>query len=241
MALRHLFLIPAVLLILGGCSNRVVSLEPWFREDPATKGPKLRDGVWLSEDPDCKVETAKPAEQWPACANWFHLRANQSFRVQWSEETVGPSRRRTYDPWSETAQVIAPGEPLILQSDDCPMAAEKQAESVYVAGSPPASAPLLDASKPEPHHKYCYSGLRVIAADADGEITSLDAWPVFCGPFPKGGQDVTETPWPGLEVVGINCTARDEVALREAARRSLVLLQGSGLQVRARWIRSGYH
>src|SRR5262245_42999888 len=94
-------------LLLGGCSNRVISDEPWFRADVA--GPVFRDGIWLAEIPKCKVREAKPAETWPECASWAYRRGRQSLTPQWAENCDKRPCKRTYDDWSIDEDLVAYG------------------------------------------------------------------------------------------------------------------------------------
>lgn len=57
---------------LSAC-NMAVSDHPMLAGEP--RSPlELKDGVWLAEDKDCKVNTERPARRWPKCADWFLIR-----------------------------------------------------------------------------------------------------------------------------------------------------------------------
>lgn len=68
-------LIACLGLSLAAC-NMVVTETPMFTAADQT-GPMMREGVWLADDPDCKVDTAKRADAWPECAQWFVYRGGQ--------------------------------------------------------------------------------------------------------------------------------------------------------------------
>src|SRR5262245_38430247 len=98
MRLRRLLAFLAFTLLLDGCTNRVFSNEPWFDKASRVSGPVLRDGIWLTDDPHCKVRESEPAERWPKCAGWEYHRANQSFHL--TESCEGKSCRRSFVEWS---------------------------------------------------------------------------------------------------------------------------------------------
>jgi hypothetical protein len=246
MRLLHSILIVALLIPLGACSNRVVSQAPWFRPEATATSPKLREGVWRFEDPRCKTRETEPAERWPTCASWSYLRGNQGLSPQWIEEGTGRHRRRTYNAWSATETVIVAGDPLISQSADCPQMPKAAAADGTITAEPGAAPPPAPPSDPPvsaapPRATFCYDAVRATAFDAEGRITALETWPVLCGPWPREGGNVTDRPWPGLSLVGDNCTATSEAALREAARRSRDVALGLQFVARLHWVRDGYH
>ena len=54
--------------LLSAC-NMVISETPMFGDsDRATLAP--RDGIWLSEDGECRFDAARPEAEWPDCAMW---------------------------------------------------------------------------------------------------------------------------------------------------------------------------
>ncbi|MBC9035230.1 hypothetical protein IAG41_22800 [Sphingomonas sp. JC676] len=231
----------AVIAPLAACSNRVVSETPWFRQSVMDERPKFRDGVWRVEDPRCKVKETKPVERWPVCASWGYLRHNQSLTPQWIEEGKGRNRRRTYGAWSVTESVLVSGDPVIRQSNDCSLAAESVASDGNAEGAPPdSSVPAREVGLPapiqQPHVNFCYEAVRATAFDGMGSITAAETWPVLCGPWPLEGGNVTDRPWQGLSIVGDNCNATSEAALREAARRSREVVP----VVSVHWVRDGY-
>ena len=236
----------ASVVFLAGCSNRVISDRPWFVEQTAETRPRLRDGVWLSEQPDCKVDETQPAERWPACASWSYQRGNQNLSPQWSEEGTGRHRRRTYNDWSTSESWLVSGDPLIVQETDCPRARKEAAiddTPAPVPGDAPPPAPRAEPSlaPSPPPANFCYDGARATAFDDAGRITAIEGWPVFCGPWPRKGGNVTDQPWAGLVLIGENCTAASEAALREAAKRSRDVAVAVHFIGRSHWVRDGYH
>jgi hypothetical protein len=55
-------------LLLGACANQVHSDRPLFTARDSVGLPKVRPGLWLLDDPDCKVDERTPARTWPKCA-----------------------------------------------------------------------------------------------------------------------------------------------------------------------------
>ncbi len=238
------FLLFGSLIPLGACSNRVVSETPWLQEEAAATRPRFRDGVWRDEDRRCKISEAKPAELWPACASWRYLRGNQAFTPQWSEEVAGRKGRRTYEAWSMTESVVVSGDPIIAQSRDCALApvfedALTAIEVEQQAATKSATGP--ETSAHQPRANFCYDAMLPISFDDAGRMTIVEIWPIFCGPWSRNGGRVTDQPWPGLSIVGENCNAESEIALREAARRSREIALELQMIVRAHWVRDGYH
>ena len=109
----------AVLLGLSGC-NVVVSEDPWFTVADAAPAPVLRDGLWLKGAPDCRFDDAKPAEQWPDCADGFFVRGDERWSMHWDDADVRGKRRRTFAGWEPAdpfshGLFVANGDHLIVQ------------------------------------------------------------------------------------------------------------------------------
>lgn len=90
-------LVPVLLaLALSGC-NLVYSERPLFTERDTRSVPTFRTGLWLMPSREaCAVDTAKPADQWPDCA----------------DHTVVTDGRT---PFQEDGGLLAGGRPLIYQ------------------------------------------------------------------------------------------------------------------------------
>ncbi len=205
----------AALPLLGAC-NFVVTTEPLFTAADAANGPVLRDGLWLTESADCRVDARKPVQNWPKCAKWDVVRGGE--RLNFSAAAKGDPAE-----WSSMPFLLASGEPRILQL---------------------AEAPSRDDGKPVTI--YVYVGLIPTAHDSDGRITAYRAWMVQCGPPPKGKgktkNDQTDAPFPGLILnkadgsensISAGCTTSDPRVLRNAAVASRSLERPDA----ARWVR----
>jgi hypothetical protein len=234
-----------LLVSLMGCSNRVISNEPWFHEEPSQTRPRIRDGVWITTEPHCKVDESEPAERWPACAHWSYQRGGQSLSVPWNEDGRGRHRRRAYGAWNATESLVVSGEPMISQDTECPLTPkEAPVDNMPMAASgaapspPPAEPTPVESRRPA---AFCYGGARATAVDIEGRITAFEAWPVFCGPWPRKDGKVTDHPWAGIVLVDDNCNATSEAALREAARRSRDVAVAVEIIGRSQWVRDGWH
>jgi hypothetical protein len=189
--------------------------------------------LWVSADPDCKVDTAKPAERWPECAGASFVRGNQTFRMEWGTEGEGRRKRRAFVRWSADRSLIANGEPLIGQL-------EQEAISEAPEVSEPSPEEVIEIGE-EPSWRYMYFAIRPTAFDENGNVVAFENWAIQCGPLPETapegeGSNVTETPFPGLTIVGNNCTANSVDALRRAA----VLSEALDTAGRSQWVREGW-
>ena len=69
---RRALALACLLPLLGAC-NMLVSETPLLGEaDRAKDLPK--DGLWLSNDPECPVDASQPEAGWPDCALWIVVR-----------------------------------------------------------------------------------------------------------------------------------------------------------------------
>lgn len=205
----------AALPLLGAC-NFVATTEPLFGPADAANAPVLRDGLWLTESADCRVDTRKPVQRWPECAEWGLVRGGE--RLDFSAAEKGAPAE-----WESTSFLLASGEPRIMQMAQA---------STGKDGKPVTS--------------YLYAGVIPTAQDSDGRITAFRSWMVQCGPPPKGEgktkDDQTDAPFPGLILnqadgsegsIPAGCTTSDPQALRNAA----VASQGLEPPYAVRWIR----
>lgn len=97
-------LIACLGLSLSAC-NMVVTDTPMFDAADQT-GPAMREGVWLAQDAECKVDTTKSVKDWPECADWFLLRDG---KLEFPEEKPDL-------PFSGAiAVIVAGGDPQVWQ------------------------------------------------------------------------------------------------------------------------------
>jgi hypothetical protein len=223
----------ACLLGLGGC-NSVVSMEPWFTAADAQGVPKFREGLWLSvDDADCRFNVARPVERWPDCAHASYVRGDERLAIEW-ESPMGP-RRRKFVAWRTDPSIIANGNPLSVQF-------EGQGETADSAPKP-SDVVVDEGSREEPPWRFLYHAMRPTGFDEQGRVLAFESWGIRCGPPPEPTEhpdqevgNVTEQPFPGLTVLGDNCTAESVEALRRAATLSEPL-EPHGT---ARWVRDGW-
>lgn len=227
----------ACLMSLSGCNN-VVSNEPWFTAADTEGAPELRDGLWVMiTDAPCRVKLEKPAERWPDCADPFYVRGGEWLAMQWDE--TGRSKR-IFERWESVPMLLARGDPAIFQFDQ---GIERPA--------PAADPDEIVLEDSEPHWRYTYAAMRPTERDTQGRTVAIEFWTIQCGPLTarefEGGVEypllslmegyVTERPFPGLMVVGQDCTAESVDALRQAAASSRSL----GEPAPVRWLRDGWH
>lgn len=232
---------------LSGC-NLLVSEEPWFSAADAQPAPSMRDGLWLSATPDCRVDERKPAERWPDCASATFVRGEERWSMQWEDLDARGRRRRTFAGWESAESdgdtlFVANGDHLIVQSR-----AEGEAQAA------PTDEPAPGAET-ERAAGYGYGAIRLLSHDEAGKVTALEFWYVQCGPLSEPEltparrrrlrddpelveerNDVTDDPFPGLTVVDDNCVADSVDAVRNAAALSEALQPPSQI----RWIREGW-
>lgn len=234
-------------LALGACTNMVRSAAPWFGPTEAAGAPALRDGVWAALDPDCRFDADRPLEEWPGCARGRVVRGGEELALNSIKvaDARGRLKQVDYD-WSSEAFVLGAGMPRIHQR-----ACGEPRGAAEGAGEPPGNAAERSGvDEAVSRLVYCYAGLRADTLDAEGRIVAFTIWPIWCGPFPQrtdgqGGSNVTDTPFPGLTLVGEHCVADDVDALRAAAMAS-ENLDARGERgnpfgpARFRWIRDGW-
>jgi hypothetical protein len=79
MRLSWALLLIAASAALGAC-NAAISDHPMFPESERSSRLVLEDGLWLLVEPDCDVDTAKPTETWPKCADWVVINHNVALK-----------------------------------------------------------------------------------------------------------------------------------------------------------------
>ena len=99
---RHLML-ACFLPLLGAC-NMAISETPLFA-DADKAGFTPRDGVWLSDDAECRFDSTLPEFQWPKCAIWAIVNGSTGAMLV----------RSGKDEEQQARFVIAKGDPLIVQ------------------------------------------------------------------------------------------------------------------------------
>jgi hypothetical protein len=242
----------ACLFGLAGC-NRVVSMEPWFTAADAEGVPKFREGLWLSvADADCEVDVEERAERWPDCASALVRRENEWLAMAWDDPDGDGPRRRTFAGWQGDRSLLVGGDPLILQVEwppaSPPPASEQEVE--------PAEADIELAETEEPDWRYFYLAMRPARFDEQGKVIAAESWSIECGPIPEpearkeprrrarsdelpeeAVPNVTGQPFPGLTIVGNNCTAESA----DAVRRAAVLSEPFKPHGTTRWVRDGWH
>lgn len=235
--MRCAVLLP-LLVLFAACSNRVVSSDPWFARTSELDAPALRPGLWVALQPKafrpkkCRFRESAPLNTWPDCVSAFIVEDGEILTpdVVAAKDKSRASRRYN---WTRHPLVLAAGEPRINQLTHCDLMVKKKADE--------------NAREANIEVNYCYEAVRPVRLDATGRITATESWPILCGPWPKSqAQDrasanVTDAPFPGLHVVGDNCIASSENALRNAARMSEVLALSSGLGPgEAHWVRAAH-
>lgn len=192
---RRIVFVLAALTLLGGC-NMVVTPTPMFDAGDAGS-PDLRNGLWLADSGDCKVDTRKPLRRWPDCADWMIYRDGA---------LTFPEGGKASDADGKVFALLTSGTPRVWQVTITD--AEGKQISFY-AGLEPVeldrrgriiryrSWPALCGPAPE--------------RPADREETLSDL--------------VTTTPFPGLTMEGGGCLPADEAALRNAVAASRALAE----------------
>lgn len=236
----------ALLVGLSGC-NVVLSDEPWFTTADAQGAPKMRDGLWRNDDPDCRFDDSKPAERWPECADPSFQRGGEAWSMRWKDSDERGRHRRTFAGWEQDRAeddvlFVANGDHLIVQ-----LAMQGQVDE-------PSPGEVHDEAEPPKTRVFnAYGAVLPVRRDEDGNVTAMETWAVQCGPLPeatrsaggrRGGRNapeersdsVTDRPFPGLTVAEQNCTAESVEALRRAA----VLSASLGDHNRYHWVRDGW-
>ena len=232
----RILLAGACLLGLAGC-NSVVSMEPWFTAADAQGVPKFRDGLWMAAEAHCRVNVARSVERWPDCASAMFVRGDERLTMEWESRS---GRRGAFVGWGPDPALIVTGEPLIGQYD---LAASA------MASAPDESEVVMEEEGAEPPWRYHYYAMKPRRFDEQDRLVEFETWPISCGPLPEpkpawrsddelaeAESNVTDQPFPGLTVIGNNCTAESVEALRRAA----VLSEPLEAHRTARWVRDGW-
>ena len=205
-----LSLLALAALALGACSNQVQSIRPLFTAVDSVGLAQFKPGVWWQGPmADCPYDESLPAEKWPDCAGAL-LFGDHGLEAEIEKGEVKPLAEA-----EPVDFVVAEGAPMVIQ---------------YI-------------SRPRgPDDAYSFMAVGPTQLDGAGQVTAFRIWPVGCGPPPPDSETasprVTTKPWPGLEIKGANCLARDAAAVRFAARKSGALGPASPT---IRWLRAGRH
>lgn len=99
----RLLMLAPLLSLLGACNMAISETSVFAERDAARLTP--RDGIWLSDDPDCRFDPSLPEAQWPGCAVWLIVHGSgHELRLQ---NGKGEAQQARY--------VIAKGQPTIVQ------------------------------------------------------------------------------------------------------------------------------
>jgi len=86
----------------------VLSHHALFQRADPQSAPPLREGVWLTMPVDgCAVDVAKPAAQWPECADWTLIAQGRIVRIKFF--------RRHAPRLASVPFILAAGDPRVLQ------------------------------------------------------------------------------------------------------------------------------
>lgn len=213
--MHRLLFVLAAALMLAGC-NMVYAEQPVFTAADAAGAPSLRPGLWAKRRPDCTFDSAKPAKDWPECADPALVTA----------ERIGePANVDKQVPY-----ILAGGDPRVLQLEvkpdtDKPVVwffaglkplktdaqgriTEARTWMVFCGPPPPPRPETPDAAPPE----------NETPEQAEARIQADIAAAMSAG--------VTREPLPGLEIKDGMCIARDRDPVRNAARASLAWDEG---------------
>ena len=123
--LSWLLLLWPACLALTAC-NMAVSDHSMFSPEDRLTTP-LKNGLWVADDPDCPFDVKSPNGQWPKCAFWTIVSANQLVDFSGDKEEERPA-----------GSLIAQGRPPIIQVE----VVEKGDHSfLFFAFEPTASDP----------------------------------------------------------------------------------------------------
>ena len=185
----------AATMLLGGC-NMVVTPAPMF--DSADAGPPdLRNGLWLADNADCKVDTRKPLRRWPDCADWMIYRDG---------ELTFPEGGKASKDDGRVAAMLATGTPRIWQIT----VTDPDSKQInFYFGLEPVT--LDDRGRIIRYRSWPTLCGPAPQKPTDREETLSDL--------------VTSAPFPGLTMEGGGCFPADEAALRNAVAASRVLAE----------------
>lgn len=218
-------------LALGGC-NVAVSLKPTFAASDASSKLVLKPGIWA--DAACPA----PPAQKPGCRTLEVGRASLSGLFDPKVDRLPATDAAKFS--GPRPYILAAGDPPVLQV------------SYPAIGGIIKDGPDMVKREDEGLPGYVFLGLRPMEHDPGGEISSLEAWLVLCGPPPPATAQeaaktpvmkafgrymgITEHPFAGSVRQGMSCQFESPAALRRAAELSR---QYMAPPMRMRWVAPG--
>ena len=199
----------ALAALLGGCGNLVQSDAALFAKADTRGAPVFRRGLWIGDDPDCKVDERLPREAWPGCA------------AAWVMTSRGLAS--AFDEDKEMHLLLAAGDPAIIQIE--PPEREEGPFGYWA---------LAVTAADRRGRATAFSAWPVLCGPPDGADAPVSAAQAREGAQPYAS--VTRHPLPGLEVRGANCFAARAATVRDAARASRAW---TPFPMDAHWVRDG--
>jgi hypothetical protein len=213
--LAALIVLLAATSALGGC-NYVYSKTPLFTDADAAGAPRLRPGVWVRDDPDCRIDPALPTRRWPKCAHSWRIGRNGGLGHK---------------------ALIAAGDPLVLQVRD--KGADGHTAYFYGAGRVTRSDPDGRATELSLWVVQCGPPPELRPAAPEAADPSQGAAQAIPPGEPSESPklpSMTSQPLPGLIVEDGACLAREREPVRAAAKASEHWNFGSDHGAVIRWV-----
>lgn len=202
----------------------------------------MRDGLWVvSDDAACKFDERLPITKWPFCANFVVIRGDKFLSPSFVETDDGKRKVRGEYSWESTKHLIADGDPLIDQSQDCNIIVDEPAEAVAsvqpVDAEPPVEAPPVA-------NTFCYIAARPLAFDDGHKVVALKVWPVLCesndSTHSRNRRSTNSPLVQGLTREGRDCIAQDREVLRRVALENELGAKGRNYHwPTMHWVRDG--
>lgn len=199
---------------LSAC-NQVYSRTPLVDEKHQGGDPEFRPGLWSlsGANETCVFDIRKRLRDWPDCAVGVEFRRGQMWFVSGHDRKLAQTQR------------LVDGDPILLQ-------AHWQTD---VLQDPRAPEPK---DTDNPFYGWTYFAVTPTRMDGEGHIREAKALQAECGPLPalqpgRAGRGVTDSPFPGLVVVGNNCVAKD----LDTVMRALAQAGGLSQPYELKWVR----
>ncbi len=210
---------------LGGC-NVAVAVKPIFTKADASAKLVLKPGLWAD------VACPPPPAQKPGCRTLEVGRASLSGLFDPKTDHLPP----------EGAAMFSGPQPYVIADGDPPVVQVRYPAIGGIIKDGPDMVKPEDKTLPG----YVFLGLQPIERDTEGDIVSLEAWLVLCGPPPPQGapttpeakafgryMGITEHPFAGSVRQGMSCEFDSRATLHRAAGLSR---QYMAPPMRMRWI-----